>query len=385
MPDIDLAIIGGGIAGLSASVACNKIGRAAHVFESATAFEPLGTSLSLWPNAMKCLADWNLAQDVANAGHSIDQLAWRRADGRPYFVQPLKPLYDHVGATGICLRRADLHQILADAIPTDQLHTGHQLQKIVQHVDQTELHFANGETVTANHVIAADGIHSALRAQTLNDGAPTYSGYGAWLGHSSARLTNASDGEGCEYFGPSGRFGVFETGDDTRYWFLVANRASTEPPADPNDAHTQMSGWPDDMRNLVGSTSAESTIYVPFFDRKVARRWGTKTLTLIGDAQHPFVPNLGQGACQAIEDAHALAAGLDRGIDTNDLSDWLAKTRLKRTRYMQATSHRIGELAQSNSRIMRAALGLYSIPPFSNYMRAELQKQFTLPLYPDTL
>jgi len=90
--DIEGAIVGGGIAGLSTAVACHQAGLDAHVFEAAPEFKALGTSLSRWPSAMACFADWGLAPQIRKRGQTIEQLAWRHLDGRAIFQQPLSDL-----------------------------------------------------------------------------------------------------------------------------------------------------------------------------------------------------------------------------------------------------------------------------------------------------
>jgi len=173
MKHVDIAIIGAGIAGLSAAVACHQKTIDAQVFEAAPDFKPLGTSLSLWPNAMQCLQDWGLDQAVASSGEIIEQIAWRRFDGKPYFTQPLNGLYEKLGSKGYCVRRADLHAALVSATPQECIHLGCNLAEATEAKDCITLKFDNGTLIRTNHVIGADGLWSPLRQKLLRDPGPT--------------------------------------------------------------------------------------------------------------------------------------------------------------------------------------------------------------------
>lgn len=380
MRKIDVAIIGGGVAGLSAAVACCRAGVDAHVFEAAPQFQPLGTSLSLWPNAMRCLTEWGLDTDVTSCGRIIEQLAWRRTNGQPYFVHRLKPIYEELGHHGICVRRSDLHKHLAAAIPTSRLHLNHQLASATEtEGGDMRLRFENGQIHAAVHVIAADGLWSQLRNAVMNDGDPNYSGYGAWLGLSPIEAPAFGQNEACEFIGSDARLGIIETGHDTRYWFVVANRATpvrhvSSAPID--DVLRCLEGWPEHLRDFVKGTSPEHVVYSSFFERPVAAKWGRGRITFVGDAMHPFVPNLGQGACQAIEDGHTITCGLIQGLRGEALNNWMSAHRLARVRYLHRTTSRIGNLVQNPSRISRWIIQLLGLPPFRQMSYADIKKQF---------
>lgn len=155
----------------------SSAGVTAHVFEAAPAISPLGTSLSLWPNAMACLARWGIMQPIADSGQEIAQIAWRRPDGRPYFVQALAGLYQDLGHNGICIRRSDLHRHLLAAIDPSQVHLGHRLISAMQQDGKVDLEFAGGTRLAARQVIGADGLSSVLRRQQVQGAQdPIYAG-----------------------------------------------------------------------------------------------------------------------------------------------------------------------------------------------------------------
>ena len=380
MTALDVAIVGGGIAGLSTAVACHHKGIKAHVFEAAYGFKTLGSSLLIWPNAMKCLSEWKLEWVITNAVSVVEQIAWRRPDGRPYFVQSLTSIYSSVGHSGYCVRRSDLQAALMSALPKENVHFGYSMHRITQNPRGAVLHFKNGTEIEANHVIAADGLWSTVRTLIAPNRSPIYSGYGAWLGLSSVSDPIFTDGEGCEFLGQNARIGVFETGRNTRYWFVVANKGCSTTHArvaDLKEIQPLLRSWPEEFRTLILDTTNPVPTYVSFYDMLISQDWGSDSITLVGDAMHPFVPNLGQGGCQAIEDGHVIAEGLSQGMTGVRLNHWMNKKRGARVRYMRRIANQIGRLAQNPTVLSRSLITMLGLPPFRLKMRGDLTKQFT--------
>ena len=379
---LDIAIVGGGVAGLTTAIACQEAGRNAHIFESAPAFETIGASLSIWPNALACLGDWGLANEIASLGHPINSVAWRRASGEAYYELGLEEIYSKLGYSGICIRRADLHARLVSAVRENTCHTGHRLAQVTKHDAAVELVFENGERVKARHVIAADGIWSTLRASVVNDGPPKYAGYGAWLGLSPAPAPSFANDEAAEYFGPNGRMGILETGNDTRYWYVIANRdipIDRAGKAKLSDVLVHLQDWPDYLKDIASQSRDEGVIYVSFYERSLASKGGDDQITLVGDAIHPFAPNLGQGACQAIEDGHAIGRALMENVSLNDFSVWIKNDRSKRVEYINSRSTRIGQLIQKNAILSTLTRNMMGWEPARQNLAHEFRRQFTLP------
>lgn len=382
---LDIAVIGGGIAGLSAALAAQNAGQTAEVFEASGSFRPIGASITLWPNAMACLADWGIDLAVRDSGHLIDGLAWRRPDGRPYFAYASKDLYRAACQNGYAMRRDDLHDQLLMALDPGHIHLGQKLTSLETSDDHVTLTFATGEVVRARQVIGADGVWSQVRERVLNDGAPRYTGYGAWMGLSPVAAPDEFGNEACDFIGAKDRFGLLETGNDTRAWFLTANTKAPTPqarPANRQEALTRMDDWPEALRNIVKGTEDGATTYMSFYDRPIASRWGHGRVTLVGDAMHPFAPNLGQGACQAIEDAWVLAAGLSEGHDGDTLNGWMKQHRSARLTSLRKTSNRVGRLVQNTSPLMRLGLSLSGYRPITSLVTRDIQRQFARPLLP---
>ena len=179
------------------------------------------------------------------------------------------------------------------------------------------LRFRDGAEARADLLIGADGLRSTVRRLLFDDGPPRYAGYGAWLGLSDTDHPRLSRESAVEIYGAGERLGVIDSGDGLYYWYFIENRAQ---PVDgvvhctAGSLLPRLADWPDYARQLATSTRARSLQYLSFFHRPARRGpWGRDRALLLGDAIHPYLPNLGQGACQAIEDAHVLGIMLAQG------------------------------------------------------------------------
>jgi 2-polyprenyl-6-methoxyphenol hydroxylase-like FAD-dependent oxidoreductase len=179
--------------------------------------------------------------------------------------------------------------------------------------------FADGTTERGDLLIAADGLHSGVRRQLWDDGPPRFTGYTAWRAitatppHLEGRLGHT------KYLGPGGTFGVWQLPEQRVFWFGSHRARPGGRHAGPDEVKAHLlslrGSWPEPIPELIAQTPATEILRHDTFDRRPLRRWVRGRVALLGDAAHPMQPNLGQGACQAIEDAlflgHALAGAAD--------------------------------------------------------------------------
>ena len=376
---LTVAIVGGGIGGLSAAIAFRQAGHEATVYEQAPKIEPLGTSLSLWPNAMACLADWGLAGDIAAKGANIPAIAARRMGGEPYFCADLGDICTEFGQPAICVRRADLQSTLLGKLGAEHVKLSHKVETVRNGPDAAVLEFCDGDSVAADLIVAADGINSGIRHQVLGDGPARYAGYGAWLGIAEGVPNPKAHDEIAEYYGPNGRFGLCATGSDKSYWFFVVNSATAQKSADTSPLLKDLEDWPEFTQQLVEATPRESLVYVPFLDRPPSKVWGKGRILLLGDAIHPFTPNLGQGACQAIEDAHVLGQIAAMNPTAKAILPAYQRTRAKRAAMFARQSRQIGTVAQMTHPALRWLRELLLRTASARQWQRTLRKHFTRP------
>jgi salicylate hydroxylase len=266
---------------------------------------------------------YGLGLQTAMETAGVAPLAWRQRrwqDGETLLLSQLAsetpppfgtPLYTS--------HRADILGMLAAAIPAERLHLGHKLTALADDGDKVTLSFENGATATASAAIGADGIHSAVRRALYGDEHPRFTGCVAWRGMVPAEKVAhlGLPNEAQLWMGPgkhfvhypvsAGRFVNFVCLVDRDGW----TKESWTEPGDVRDVLAAYDGWHPQVTSLIG---AVNEIFVwGLFDREPLPRWSTGRVTLLGDACHPMLPFLAQGAAQAIEDGCVLAACLKRG------------------------------------------------------------------------
>src|ERR1051326_1373751 len=244
-------------------------------------------------------------------------------------------------APAVALHRADLQHILQHALPESSIHLGHTLLDQQQRSDQIIAKFANGDSTEADFLIGADGIHSRVRAQFINDGDPVYRGYTVWRGISPLVPQAIPPGTAVELHGRGKRFGIGPVGlGRTGWWATVNDDHST------NDLSKLFSGWYRPVLELIEATPQSSILKTGAFDRPPVRKWGNGRMTLLGDAIHPTTPNLGQGGCLAMEDAMILARCFEMCGPNEDALRRYERCRYKRTTALSRYSRYYGNVGQ---------------------------------------
>ena len=313
--DLRIAIIGGGIGGLTAALALRQVGFDPQVFEQAPDLREVGAAILMWPNAMRVLHRLGLAETIREHGGLLEQGRWLTPKGK--LIKEFR--LPETGEPAIALHRAELQRALLNALPDDSIHLGHTCETYEQLRDRIVAHFANQASFESDLLIAADGVHSRTRAQLLNDGPPDNQGYLAWRGVVSYTPSSVPAATAIEIYGRGQRFGIGPLGLGKLGWW-----ASTNAPINSSDAAKTrdqllrlFDGWCEPVKELIEATPLTSLIRNDVCDRRPRRGWISGAVTLLGDAVHPTTPNLGQGGCLAIEDAAVLARCLDKsGTET---------------------------------------------------------------------
>ena len=378
MPIKHVAIVGAGIGGLAAALAIRQAGLSVSVYDQASRLEPLGASLTLWPNAMRCLRALGVAEPAArgraDSVHRGALAAWRHAGLRAHAT--LLRRSRRAGHLRHARRRTARAARRAGRGTRD---LSRRLESLSQDAGGVALRFRDGAEARADLLIGADGLRSTVRRLLFDDGPPRYAGYGAWLGLSDTDHPRLSRESAVEIYGAGERLGVIDSGDGLYYWYFIENRAQ---PVDgvvhctAGSLLPRLADWPDYARQLATSTRARSLQYLSFFHRPARRGpWGRDRALLLGDAIHPYLPNLGQGACQAIEDAHVLGIMLAQGLEDQPLLTRYQSARARRTAMLGRDSVRLGRFAQAggptSSRLRD--LALRSVPDWVHARRTRQQ------------
>jgi 2-polyprenyl-6-methoxyphenol hydroxylase-like FAD-dependent oxidoreductase len=309
MSRMRVVIVGGGIGGLAAALALAREGFEPAVYEQAPELLEVGAGIAVWPNAFRVLERLGLGAAVLARAGRINEARWMGRDGRLYKRFP----FPDSGAPAVALRRADLQSALRGALPEGALRLGKTFVGFDAEGNELRVRFDDGSEAACDLLVGADGLHSRVRAQMFGGGPPVYRGYNVWRG--VARLEHAAlpRGTALEVYGVGRRFGVGPLGLGRTGWWATANETegTAEAPAEHARKLSRLfEGWPPPVPELIDATPSENILRNAAYDRPAAGSWGRGRVTLLGDAIHPMTPNLGQGGCQAIEDAAVLARSL---------------------------------------------------------------------------
>jgi 2-polyprenyl-6-methoxyphenol hydroxylase-like FAD-dependent oxidoreductase len=208
----------------------------------------------------------------------------------------------------VAINRGRLHQLLLEAFGGEGLHLGAAASGYAREGAGVILKLADGRAIAGRGLIGADGVHSAIRAQLLGDTPRRYVSYTAWRGLCPAEDL-VPEGFAEQVFGPASRFGYSRLGDGNVYWFATYAAPPDEAAPDPLALlRSRFGSWAGPVPALIEATPPGALLQTDIYDRVPAPRWTDGPVTLLGDAAHPMAPDLGQGACQALEDAMMLVA-----------------------------------------------------------------------------
>lgn len=347
--DTSIAIIGGGIGGLTTAIALRQQGFSPIVYEAAPELRPIGAGITLAINAMQVFRKLGLADKAISAGHSIEQLLITDGRLRPINRTVLRPLIEEFGVPNLGIHRGALQQLLVDALPAEAIRLGKSLRCLENGEGGVQLHFDDGAYAAADIFIAADGIHSAVRRQLFPACRQRSAGQVCWRGVCRAD-TGPWRQQGTEAWAPGKRFGIVPIAEESIYWFAVVNE---KPGFDWESLSKEglldaFQPFARPVLELIENTPADRIIYSPIYDLEALPRWFSGRIVLLGDAAHATTPNMGQGACQAIEDAWVLAQCLS-SLPLGEAFSQYQDRRKKRADGIVKQSRRLGRMAQLDS------------------------------------
>ncbi|WP_102262384.1 FAD-dependent monooxygenase [Mesobacillus jeotgali] len=308
----DTVIIGAGIGGLSAAIALQQLGKKVKVFERASELKEMGAGIVLSANAIKALEKLGLADEVRQAGSPVKTAEIRTQDGQFLVHMPVHKLAERYGTYSYLIYRPDLQRICYEKLEPNTVVLGKKFLRLEQDRNKITSFFEDGEIQNSDLLIGADGVHSRVRQYIMEESALRYSGFTAVRGISNfedARFP-AELGGGFEAWGKGKRFGFSHLGKGRVFWFAAINAPQGTIVKADNPKHIalhQFKGWWDPIVEVIDSTNEENILVHDIFDRKPVKKWHKGKVTLMGDAAHPMLPNLGQGGAQAMEDALILA------------------------------------------------------------------------------
>lgn len=363
---VQIAIIGGGIGGLTAALALQQSGFQAEVFEQAPELLEVGSAIAIWSNATRVLQHLQLMEKILEHAGVVEELRWMDQNG--FLLNRVSIADDKTPS--VALHRSDLQRTLRQALPQSSIHLGYALVGYQQQGDKMIATFANGNSVESDFLIGADGVHSRVRAQFINDGEPLSRGYTIWRGTSPITPPAIPPGIGMELYGRGKRFGIGPVGLGRTGWWAAANTNHT------GECVDLFAGWYAPVMELIEATPPSTILKNVATDREPNKRWGTGRMTLLGDAIHPTTPNLGQGGCQAMEDALVLTHCFEKHGPSEAALRNYEHLRHRRTAILTRISRYYGRAGQLENPVMRLLRRTALALPPEAILRRSLQIVF---------
>lgn len=337
-------IIGGGIGGLAAAIALTQIGFTVEVFERVAELREVGAGLSLWANAIKALDYLGLGQAIRALALPETDGGIRTATGTLLMHTANTQLAAQFGELSVMVHRAELHDLLRRALG-HEIRLGMECVNVAAEVQAVRVRFRNGQEASGDLVIGADGLHSVVRAGLYGVQPPRYAGYTAWRGVVPFDIQRLQIGES---WGRGMRFGQIPMQGHRAYWFATHTTPAGQhsPAGEKAELLSLFGDWHDPIRALIEATPEAAILRNDIYDRSPLKSWGRGRITLLGDAAHPMTPNLGQGACQALEDAVVLAKQLQATADIPTALRAYEAARIPRTTRIVNQSRQVGAVGQ---------------------------------------
>jgi 2-polyprenyl-6-methoxyphenol hydroxylase-like FAD-dependent oxidoreductase len=340
-------VIGGGIGGLAAAIGLRQAGYRVEVYERAPKLKEVGSGLSLWSNALAALCRLGVLEKVRELGVSGQRGAFRTPDGR-ILLEMKSAHHGDRSADDIILllHRAELLGVLLDAVGRDAVQVGAHCTGLIQDADGVTARFEDGREARGDVLVGADGLRSVVREALFGPSRPRYAGYTTWRAIAPFDLDRLTPGES---WGRGKRFGQWGMSGGRAYWY--ATQSVPEGQGDPPQGRKcglldLFRGWHAPIEELIEATDESVILRNDVYDRPPLPHWSVGRATLLGDSAHLMTPDMGQGACQAIEDAVILGDCLR---DVADIPAALRKyefRRIPRTRRVVHESRQAGKIAQ---------------------------------------
>lgn len=343
-------IIGGGIGGLTFALALNRHGIESEVYEAAPEIRPVGAGIMLGPNASGIYQRLGLIDRVAAAGQEPATFASWLQNGREVQRGTQELFRERYGFRTLGIERAALHDVLLRNLRHGQLKLGMTFERFEQDPEGITAWFEDGSSARADVLVGADGIWSRVREQLFGPTQYRYSRQTCWRGLADCTLqgTGFEDSAG-EIWGNTGgrRFGFLQTKEKRVYFFITEKSPAggrDNPATLKQELAAMLAGFPSVVPHVLAATPVERIIRSDLSDYAPLPAWHTGGVGLLGDAGHATTPNLGQGACQAIESAYVLAEQLATAPDVPEAFRQYEALRMEKAHFVTNMSWTFGSV-----------------------------------------
>jgi 2-polyprenyl-6-methoxyphenol hydroxylase-like FAD-dependent oxidoreductase len=346
-------IIGGGICGLTTAISLSRAGLEVVVFERSDTLREVGAGLTLWTNGIYALKKIGVDEPILASGQVVQNFEFFNSKGRNLGKVDIQATQEKMGVPHVSIHRMRLMNALENLIDVgEKVKFNHEFVSFTQDSASVHAHFANGHVETGDILLACDGFNSKARLAILHHDQKRYAGYTCWRGVTRIPSTYTTRGDIRHYVGPGSQVGIFDVGHETVCWYATANvPAGRKETTDERKQQVleKFADWPEEVLQIFQSTESDDYLKNDIYDRDPVGKWINDRVMLMGDAAHPTTPNLGQGACQAIEDASVIAECLQKHSSHRHAFARFARLRKRRTAQIVLSSRRAGEIGQQDN------------------------------------
>ena len=339
-----IIIIGGGIGGAATALALDRVGIEPLVYERPQTLREAGAGIALWANATHILKQLGLLEAAIGVGYLTTNYQFNSQRGKELVNVQL----DQFELPVVGIHRAELHQLLWRNVERDCFILGETFERFEQNY-QVTAHFTSGLSIEGDALIGADGLRSRVRAALLGDTSPTYRNFKTWRGLTEYVPSAYRPGYIHEFLGDGKGFGFMMLGKGKLYWYAAAKSLEAQPDAAigrKKELETMYQGWFPAIPELIAATNEADILTTDLYDRPAIQPWSQQNVTMLGDAAHPMLPTLGQGACTALEDAYVIAQCLKDDSDPSAAFQRYEALRFPRTKAIVEESLRSGKMGE---------------------------------------
>ncbi len=348
---MSIDIIGAGIGGLTTAIALEKKGIKTRIFEQAERIKPVGAGIILASNAMQVYEALGLRKVIEESGNPISSMRITKSNLKPLSKIDLTYFEQKYNTKNIAIHRGILQQLLLDKLKSTEINLNHKLTSIVENTNGYFLEFENGKQIQSSTVLGADGLNSVVRQKLFPNNSLRYANQICWRGIAETELPIRFKNELNEAWGKSERFGFVQITENKVYWYALKSFKKSNSELSINNLEHYFDSYNSVIKEIIKSTKKNQINTTEISDLKPTNLWFKSNVCLIGDSAHATTPNMGQGACQAIEDAYVLSECIDRYKTATAFSIY-QKLRLPKAHRVVKASWLVGKMAHLKNPIL---------------------------------
>ena len=342
-------IIGAGIGGLTAAIALEKKGHQVELYDAAAALHPIGAGIIMASNAIQIARRLGFAEEIIQAGTVLDHFGVADHLGRPLQMMDIQAIRAKFGETSVAIHRGQLQQILLQHLPDTPIHVNKRLNSVQQLLGGKVIaFFEDGSQAESDVLIGADGLRSATRKAIFGEKPLRYSSHTCWRGIIQDQFKDPNQAQ--ELWAKTGgkRVAMIQVALNKVYFYYTEKR---KPGFDLPQAELlsylkeQFHEFPPMYAEVIAKANPSEIFHDDLYDLKPLSKWHHDRVLLLGDAAHATTPNLGQGGCQAIEDAWYLAEFLERYDNLAEAFAAYEQFRRPKVNFVVNTSFMIGKMS----------------------------------------